>query len=87
VVDAANVAYSGQQHNDGKFSFEQIEAVVNKLKERNDGKILVILPQVYTQDMIRNSIKTRMLGILTKEPLAAEDKVPPVRLRLVMMER
>ena len=56
VVDAANVAYFGQNSADGKFSFRQIEQVVNKLKAHS-SRILVVIPQSYTNPRYPNSIR------------------------------
>jgi len=56
IVDAANVAYNNQNFETGKFSYQQIELVVNKLKERSKN-ILVIIPNAYaSQTTIPNSI-------------------------------
>jgi len=56
VVDAANVAYHNQNFNSGKFSYQQIELVVEKLKQRSKN-ILVIIPYAYaSQTTIPNSI-------------------------------
>ena len=55
LIDGANCAYSKQNHIDGKFSFRQIELVVDKIAARKDGNILVIIPHCYTQKQIPNS--------------------------------
>lgn len=56
IVDAANVAYNNQNFESGKFSYQQIELVVDKLKERSKN-ILVIIPNSYaSQTSIPNSI-------------------------------
>ena len=55
VIDGANVAYHHQNFKDGRFSYRQIELIVDKIKEKNDGKILVLLPQLYTNNTITNS--------------------------------
>ena len=55
VIDGANVAYHHQNFTNGRFSYRQIEILVNKIKEKNDGKILVLLHQIYTNKTISNS--------------------------------
>jgi hypothetical protein len=47
IVDGANVAYHHQNFSHGKFSYRQIEVLVEKLEKRGDGKVLVILPFTY----------------------------------------
>ena len=47
IVDGANVAYHHQNFTEGKFSYRQIEVLVEKLESRGDGKVLVILPYTY----------------------------------------
>lgn len=62
VVDGANVAYHHQNFDGGKFSFRQIELIVDSILARKDGKVLVLLPSVYAKKNIPNSsngLKTR----------------------------
>ena len=60
IVDAANCAYLRQNFEKGKFSYRQIELVVDKLKQRNDGNILIILPLSYAkQDLVPNRTQNR----------------------------
>ena len=59
IVDGANVAYNRQNFHKGKFSYSQIELVVNKLLERNDGKVLVLMPYPYAQKVVPNSSKQK----------------------------
>jgi Zc3h12a-like Ribonuclease NYN domain len=54
IIDGANVAYHHQNFNDGKFSYKQIELLVDKMLERGDGKVLVLLPAVYSRHSIPN---------------------------------
>jgi len=58
VVDGANVAYSAQNNRvEGGFQYQQIMAVVMKIEqEYPDARILVILPQVYTRNVIPNNV-------------------------------
>ena len=48
-----------QNFNQGKFSYTQIELVVNKLLERGDGKVLVLMPYPYAQKVVPNSSKQK----------------------------
>eukprot|EP01041_Mallomonas_annulata_P002215 gene2215-4303_t len=58
IIDGANVAYNRQNFAEGKFSYKQIEMIVKKLlEERKSGKILVLLPYAYTQNVIPNSVR------------------------------
>jgi hypothetical protein len=60
IVDGANVAYSHQNFESGRFSYKQIELVVDKMLARGDGKVLVLLPTIYSgfsQKTIPNSSK------------------------------
>jgi len=59
IVDGANVAYHKQNFDEGKFSFRQIELVVEKLKQRLQPgeRILVLIPWPYAQKVIPNSTK------------------------------
>jgi pentatricopeptide repeat protein len=69
IVDGANVAYNGQNFDTGKFSYRQIELVVDKLKERGE-RILVLIPYPYAQKIVPNSAKQRggrRTTLLTKE--------------------
>jgi len=65
IVDAANVAYFNQNFKTGKFSYKQIELVVDKLLERS-SRVLVIMPNCYARvdagDTIPNSVRYGMLG-------------------------
>lgn len=58
VIDAANVAYSGQNYHDGQFSFDQIEFVYDELIRQFGPKTrpLIIIPESYTQECRFNSI-------------------------------
>jgi hypothetical protein len=59
-VDAANVAYFNQNFETGRFSYKQVELVVDKLLERN-LKVLVVIPHCYAAveagDSIPNSVR------------------------------
>ena len=60
IVDAANCAYLRQNFEKGKFSYRQIELIVDKLKQRNDGNILIILPISYAKsDLVPNRTQNR----------------------------
>ena len=72
IVDGANVAYHKQNFDEGKFSFKQIELVVNKLLTRVQPgeRILVLIPYPYAQRVIPNSTKHKKgkkLSYLTAE--------------------
>jgi hypothetical protein len=47
IVDAANVGYSSQNFDAGKFSFKQVKIIVEALRKRGDGNVLVLLPWGY----------------------------------------
>eukprot|EP01035_Chromulina_nebulosa_P018670 gene18670-24417_t len=68
IVDGANVAYSHQNFNAGKFSYKQIQLVVNKLKER-EGRTLVILPACYYQKYVPNSIRKKNRNVVSDEDM------------------
>ena len=53
------MAYSHQNFDSGKFSYRQIELVVNKMLARGDGKVLVLLPYSYAQKVVPNNSKQR----------------------------
>eukprot|EP01034_Spumella_vulgaris_P023915 gene23915-30194_t len=67
IVDGANVAYHNQnfKNGSGKFSFQQIELVVNKLRERGK-RILVVIPHHYTLSTIPNSVGDRRREVVTE---------------------
>eukprot|EP00586_Coscinodiscus_wailesii_P006062 CAMPEP_0172489592 /NCGR_PEP_ID=MMETSP1066-20121228/19702_1 /TAXON_ID=671091 /ORGANISM="Coscinodiscus wailesii, Strain CCMP2513" /LENGTH=932 /DNA_ID=CAMNT_0013257569 /DNA_START=581 /DNA_END=3379 /DNA_ORIENTATION=+ len=48
IVDGANVAYFGQNFDQGKFNYHQINFLVKTLQERNENP-LVVIPHKYTQ--------------------------------------
>ena len=53
------MAYNHQNFDSGKFSYRQIELVVNKMLARGDGKVLVLLPYSYAQKVVPNNSKQR----------------------------
>jgi pentatricopeptide repeat protein len=60
IIDGANVAYHGQkfsykQVESGKFSYKQVELVVDEMLARGDGRVLVLLPRSYDQNIVPNS--------------------------------
>ena len=55
IIDGANVAYYHQNFEGGKFSYRQIEIVIDNLLARKDGKVLVLLPSAYSKRFIPNS--------------------------------
>jgi len=58
IIDGANVAYNGQNHDSGGFQYTQIQAVVRKLELENPkAKILVLVPAVYTMNIIPNNVQ------------------------------
>jgi hypothetical protein len=61
VVDGANVAYNRQNFENGRFSFRQIEMVVDALYKRfgPDVRILVLVPYPYAQKAVPNRTKQR----------------------------
>jgi Zc3h12a-like Ribonuclease NYN domain len=59
IIDGANVAYNHQNFEEGKFSYRQIELVVDRVLARGDGKVLVLLPYSYAQKIVPNSSKQR----------------------------
>ena len=72
IVDGANVAYNRQNFDTGRFSFKQIELVVDKLLQTYgpDTKVLVLLPYAYAQKVVPNSAKNkggRRVSYTTKE--------------------
>eukprot|EP00597_Dinobryon_sp_UTEXLB2267_P008096 CAMPEP_0170085454 /NCGR_PEP_ID=MMETSP0019_2-20121128/20323_1 /TAXON_ID=98059 /ORGANISM="Dinobryon sp., Strain UTEXLB2267" /LENGTH=619 /DNA_ID=CAMNT_0010301903 /DNA_START=397 /DNA_END=2256 /DNA_ORIENTATION=- len=79
IVDGANVAYFHQNFESGKFSFRQIEMIVEKLQEKialehsngdskSNKRILVLLPRCYVQKVIPNNTQKRRKSVsLSKE--------------------
>lgn len=67
IVDGANVAYHRQNFVGGKFSFRQIDLIVERLVdvmneqgvEDPRSKILILLPYPYAQKIIPNSSRNR----------------------------
>ena len=59
IIDGANVAYNRQNFGQGRFSYRQIELMVDTLKESGEDRILVLLPQTYVQKVVPNSAKNR----------------------------
>lgn len=55
IVDGANVAYYMQNFQEGRFSFHQIQWVVEDLKRRGEHA-LVVLPQKYMRDVFHISV-------------------------------
>ena len=81
IIDGANVAYHHQNFLEGKFSYKQIELLVDKMLERGDGKVLVLLPAVYSRHTIPNKCCTRSGAKLSKVKkrrtlISDDDKVP-----------
>ena len=56
VLDAPNIAYFGQNYQDGKFRHYQIEKMVNYFQEQGKN-VLIIIPSKYTVDIIPNHCK------------------------------
>ena len=79
IVDGANVAYNRQDFDNGKFSYRQIELVVNMLQKEHPGeRILVVLPYPYAQKVVPNSVQhgnRRRLNYLTEEELSILDRL------------
>ena len=72
IVDGANVAYHKQNFEGGKFSFRQIQLVVDALRPRllPKQRILVLIPYPYARKVVPNSTKSkkgRKLSYLTSE--------------------
>ena len=74
IVDGANVAYHRQNFENGKFSYRQIELVVDAILERVEREkalalqqglyfeqptVLVLLPYPYAQKVVPNSSRHR----------------------------
>ena len=60
IVDGANVAYFNQNFDCGKFTFRQIELVVDKLLIKHpDKRVLVILPFCYSRKVIPNNVRKK----------------------------
>jgi pentatricopeptide repeat protein len=58
VVDGPNVAYYGQNHEGGGFNYRQILSVVQKIEEDHpNARVLVLLPNSYTLNIIPNSVQ------------------------------
>ena len=72
IVDGANVAYHKQNFEGGKFSFRQIQLVVDALRPRllPKQRILVLIPYPYARKVVPNSTKSKKgkkLSYLTLE--------------------
>jgi len=58
IVDAANVAYTRQNFENGRFSFRQVELVVKELQRMYpEERVLVVLPYPYAQYIVPNSVR------------------------------
>ena len=79
IVDGANVAYNKQNFENGKFSYRQIELVVNRIEEEYPGeRILVIIPYPYAQKIVPNSVNyngKRRLSYLSDEEIAVLERL------------
>ena len=76
IVDGANVAYARQNFQTGKFSYRQIELVVDQLLLKGE-KVLVLLPYPYAQRIVPNSAKHRKgrhISYLTEDDQRILDK-------------
>ena len=76
IVDGANVAYARQNFQTGKFSYRQIELVVDQLLLKGE-RVLVLLPYPYAQRIIPNSAKHRKgrhISYLTEDDQRILDK-------------
>ena len=79
IVDAANVAYHLQNFEDGRFSFHQIQFVVDALESMGEHP-LVVLPQKYTRQSFyvtigAGSSKGAMRQRPTQEELEIRDSL------------
>eukprot|EP00606_Chrysophyceae_sp_TOSAG23-5_P001513 GSChrysophyteH2.ASY1.ANO1.760.1 assembled CDS len=79
IVDGANVAYHRQNFVGGKFSYRQIELVVEKLEKKiaAEEAILVVLPHAYVQRVVPNMSKNfeKRNELLSKEDHARIDRL------------
>jgi len=73
LVDGANVGYYQQNFDGGKFSYHQIQFVVDSL-ERMGEKVLVVLPSKYTLDWFRVSTAAPGSQERSKQRLTPEEK-------------
>jgi hypothetical protein len=71
-IDGANVAYNCQNFEDGKFSYKQIELVVDKVLARGDGRVLVLLPHAYAQNVVPNQVFSK--GKRRSSSISTDDK-------------
>lgn len=55
IIDAANVAYYNQNDVGGRFSFQQLDLLVKKLRTKSN-RILLVISSLYTGSKIHNSI-------------------------------
>ena len=56
VIDAPNVAYYTQNHEDGRFSFGQVQIVLDALEAAHE-RALVLMPTKYLQQKVPNHSK------------------------------
>ena len=63
IIDGANVAYYGQNHDNGRFNYNQIASVVAAL-EREGEHCLVVMPQKYCNKsfLVRTGMKNRTIS-------------------------
>ncbi|CAM9499214.1 unnamed protein product, partial [Ectocarpus fasciculatus] len=67
IIDAANIAYSRQNHDNGKFSFRQIETVVDHLLVTcPEKRALVLIPSCYLSNSMPNNVKKNVLSYVQK---------------------
>jgi hypothetical protein len=58
IVDGANVAYFGQNFEQGKFNYYQIQFLVDALESKGEHP-LVILPQKYARKYFQSTTSSR----------------------------
>ncbi len=77
VVDAANVAYRGQNYEDGGFRFNQVKAVTERLVEMGEN-VLIVIPEKYTWNYWKVVQKGGTKGgkpIVKRQYMEKEDRV------------
>jgi pentatricopeptide repeat protein len=76
IIDGANVAYNKQNFGSGRFSYRQIEFVVDSLRKQTNDRVLVLIPQNYVNRVVPNSAKNRV-GVRFSQT-TADDQVRTV---------
>eukprot|EP00427_Karlodinium_veneficum_P018580 CAMPEP_0169127954 /NCGR_PEP_ID=MMETSP1015-20121227/36297_1 /TAXON_ID=342587 /ORGANISM="Karlodinium micrum, Strain CCMP2283" /LENGTH=524 /DNA_ID=CAMNT_0009191799 /DNA_START=51 /DNA_END=1621 /DNA_ORIENTATION=- len=61
IIDGANVGFNNQNHDDGQFQYDQIEAVVQHFRSRGQRALLVLHPKWLKEDTNLRPVKRKRI--------------------------